>query len=94
MSCIGIITGVYFCRLKINHESHEFILDPGIVANRKGPDNLWLGLQEEYDTAVYYINVIIDEGESNDNIQRREKTTFKIAKGKCTCLLQKKAREA
>jgi hypothetical protein len=22
-----------FCRLKINHESHEFILDPGTVAN-------------------------------------------------------------
>jgi hypothetical protein len=32
-SCIHIITGVYFCRLKINHESHEFILDPGTIAN-------------------------------------------------------------
>ncbi len=28
-----IIIGVYFRRLKINHESHEFILDPGTVAN-------------------------------------------------------------
>ncbi len=28
------ITGVYFHRLKINHESHEFILDPGTVANK------------------------------------------------------------
>jgi hypothetical protein len=33
-SCICIITGVYFRRLKINHESHEFILDPGTVANK------------------------------------------------------------
>jgi hypothetical protein len=32
-SCVCITTGVYFCRLKINHESHEFILDPGTVAN-------------------------------------------------------------
>ncbi len=24
---------LFFCRLKINHESHEFILDPGTVAN-------------------------------------------------------------
>jgi hypothetical protein len=28
------ITVVYFRRLKINHESHEFILDPGTIANR------------------------------------------------------------
>jgi hypothetical protein len=31
--CDCIITGVYFPRLKINHESHEFILDTGTVAN-------------------------------------------------------------
>jgi hypothetical protein len=28
-----IIIGVYFRRLKINHKSHEFILDPDTVAN-------------------------------------------------------------
>jgi hypothetical protein len=28
-----VITGVYFLQVKINHESHEFILDPGTVAN-------------------------------------------------------------
>jgi hypothetical protein len=32
-SCVRIITGVIFRRLKINHESHEFILDPGTVMN-------------------------------------------------------------
>ncbi len=32
-SCVHIITGIYFRRLKINHESHVFILDPGTVAN-------------------------------------------------------------
>jgi hypothetical protein len=35
LSCVHIITDVYFRRLKINHESHEFILDPGTVANRR-----------------------------------------------------------
>jgi hypothetical protein len=25
--------GVYFCRLKINHDSHQFILESGTVAN-------------------------------------------------------------
>ncbi len=30
---IRVITGVYFRRLKINHESPEFILDSGAVAN-------------------------------------------------------------
>ncbi len=28
-----------FCRLKINHESHEFILDPGTIANKYPPHN-------------------------------------------------------
>jgi hypothetical protein len=28
-----MLTDVYFCRLKINHDTHEFILDSGIVAN-------------------------------------------------------------
>jgi hypothetical protein len=32
-SCVCIITGVYFRRLKINHESHEFTLDHGTVVN-------------------------------------------------------------
>jgi hypothetical protein len=32
--CVCTITDVYFHRLKINHESHEFILDPGTVANK------------------------------------------------------------
>ncbi len=32
-SCVRIITGVYFRRLKINHESPGFIFDPGTVAN-------------------------------------------------------------
>ncbi len=32
-SCACIMTGVFFCRLKINHEPHEFILDSGTVAN-------------------------------------------------------------
>jgi hypothetical protein len=27
------LTGVYFCRLKINHDTHVFILDSGTVAN-------------------------------------------------------------
>jgi hypothetical protein len=28
-----ILNGVYFRRLKINHDSHEFILESGTVAN-------------------------------------------------------------
>ncbi len=28
-----ILIGAYFCRLKINHDVHDFILDSGIVAN-------------------------------------------------------------
>jgi hypothetical protein len=32
--CVCTITDVYFHRLKINHESHEFILDPGTVVNK------------------------------------------------------------
>jgi hypothetical protein len=31
-----------FRRLKINHESHEFILDPGTVANKKDIVNSFL----------------------------------------------------
>jgi hypothetical protein len=30
---IAILTDVYFCRLKLNHDSHEFILEFGTVAN-------------------------------------------------------------
>ncbi len=33
MSIIRIITVFIFRRLKINHESHEFILDPGTVGS-------------------------------------------------------------
>ncbi len=29
-----LLTAVYFCRLKINHDSHEFILESGTVANK------------------------------------------------------------
>jgi hypothetical protein len=31
--CFIILIGVYFCRFKINHESHEFILESDTVAN-------------------------------------------------------------
>jgi hypothetical protein len=29
---------LFFCRLKINHDSYEFILEFGTVANKKGQD--------------------------------------------------------
>ncbi len=29
-----ILTVVYFHRLEINHDSHEFTLEPGTIANR------------------------------------------------------------
>jgi hypothetical protein len=36
-------TCLFFRRLKINHESHEFILDPGTVANTYiRPEKYWL----------------------------------------------------
>jgi hypothetical protein len=35
-----ILIGVYFRRLKINHDSHEFILESGTVANKNISDNL------------------------------------------------------
>jgi hypothetical protein len=30
---IRILIGVYFRRLKINHDTHEFILETGTIAN-------------------------------------------------------------
>jgi hypothetical protein len=30
---LAILIDVYFCRLKINHDSHEFILEFGTIAN-------------------------------------------------------------
>jgi hypothetical protein len=30
---IRILIGVYFRRLKINHDTHEFILESGTIAN-------------------------------------------------------------
>ncbi len=29
----AILIGVYFCRLKVNHDTHEFILESGTIAN-------------------------------------------------------------
>ncbi len=38
-----LYSGVYFLRLKINHESYEFILDPGTVANINKVKKAYLG---------------------------------------------------
>jgi hypothetical protein len=42
-----------FCRLKINHDTHEFILDSGIVANNKYPPK-WFRYPEASKQNVVY----------------------------------------
>ncbi len=39
--CIITVICVYFRRLKINHDVHEFILDSGTVANTTHPKKHW-----------------------------------------------------
>ncbi len=42
-----ILIGAYFCRLKINHDTHEFILESATFANSLFLTEHWLTTQEE-----------------------------------------------
>ncbi len=51
-----VITGVlFFRRLKINHESHEFILDPGNVVNNNFYESCLLYTDVNNIYMVFYV---------------------------------------
>ncbi len=43
-----LITGVYFLEVKINHDTHEFILDYGTVTDKRTPAILYRGWLEGF----------------------------------------------
>jgi hypothetical protein len=60
-----LLIAVYFCRLKINQDSHEFILESGTVANTKHIHVLWrmklsVLFKQEENLAYEYISKFKD----------------------------------
>jgi hypothetical protein len=55
LNWITILTIVYFHRLKINHDSHEFILESGTVANNTVQD-LW---KNKWQTNIGSVNLFV-----------------------------------
>ncbi len=76
---------LFFCRLKINHDSHEFILEFGTVANIMNHDAFEKGESLLSDKEVHFIQMYCQTLKiSNDNKVNHNVTT---ARGEGTPLL-------